>query len=106
MTSTRRLRRVESENQIWLVTIPKLYSCTLQNRTGKRYTDTLYTCSFYFVGKLFSGSGIRGQVREAEVERVRWYVVHAIRDYVKGGMEVVEGKRGELERKDISTVGR
>lgn len=53
MTSTRRLRRVESEERIWLV-IPDYYNI----QTGERDTDK-FTCFFFVFLFVYRGASLR-----------------------------------------------
>lgn len=83
MTSTRRLRRVESENQIWMVIQSH---CAYENKTGKQDTDKITWCDTFFlrfVGKA-QGCRVGTEVRETTREGIRWEVVHAPRDSLKG----------------------
>ena len=87
MTSTRRLRRVESENQIWLVILKLLgYPRSNEKQRWKTKMDLHGFFFFFFVivGKLFEGSQVRAQVRETARERAFRNMVHASRDVVKG----------------------
>ena len=83
MTSTRKLRRVESENQIWLV-IPNhyVYKIELDNKILINLHHAMFF--FCFIGRIFGGSQVRTEVRETKGEGIHWVVVHAFRDTLKG----------------------
>jgi hypothetical protein len=101
MTSTRRLRRVESENQIWLV-IPNHYAyrIKLENKILMNHAMPFFFvfCTFFFlgfIGRIFGRSQVRIKVRETTGEGVHREVVHAPRDTVRGGEWDWKGGRRE-----------
>ena len=103
MTSTRRLRRIENENQIWLV-IP--YHCAYD--TGQKneilmklhYATSFFYVFVWFIGKTLGGSQVRTGDEETAMGGIHWNVVHAPGDTLKGAGA---RKEGDKDSESVST---
>jgi hypothetical protein len=107
MTSTRRLRRVESENQIWLV-IPNHCAYGIEQESEMLIHLHDGNCTFFFffffldfIGKAIGGTQVRTEIRETARERVHREVVHAPRYSLKrtraGKVKGEKGSRVGIE---------